>query len=49
MRKMAKCKVISVQYVQNPEAAQKWFNVYADILLKEAQNRQSNDGEELGE
>ncbi|WP_180954126.1 hypothetical protein [Bacillus sp. M6-12] len=49
MRKTPKCKVISVQYVHYPEAAKKWFDLYADILLKEAENRQSNHLEVLNE
>ncbi|MFB5284672.1 hypothetical protein [Peribacillus sp. Hz7] len=51
MRKMTECKIVSVQYVHHPEAAQKWFDLYTNLILKELENRQGdvNNKEELNE
>lgn len=49
LRKMPKCKVISIQYVHHPEAAKKWFDLYAAILLKDAQKKSNKKEEELDE
>lgn len=39
------CQVVSIQYVHDPEAAEKWFDLYTDIILKQIQNRQETKRE----
>lgn len=38
-RKMPKCKVVSVQFVNSPDSASKWFDLYANLILKEVESK----------